>query len=234
MDRANGASHIMSKVPAVTLGFWIIKILATTLGETGGDTVTMTWLGETTTHPVPERISDRHRHLRCRCSCCWSGRRSGRGVSIHGSTGQRSSLRRPAERRWQTSPTVRSASVIPADRSCSSPACSLSLFAWYRALGTVDVNTGYEPARRDLLLDHDHLLADAGHRARRLDRGRSASASAGAPLVFGAALAVVAILYFTTSVSHVGLFWAAFILTRPLGATVGDFLDKPVARVDWK
>src|SRR6478672_4335628 len=42
-----------SKVPAVTLGFWIIKILATTLGETGGDSVTMSWLGETTDHPVP-------------------------------------------------------------------------------------------------------------------------------------------------------------------------------------
>ena len=45
--------EVLSKVPAVTLGFWIIKILATTLGETGGDTVTMTWLGETTAHPVP-------------------------------------------------------------------------------------------------------------------------------------------------------------------------------------
>src|ERR1700760_3343561 len=44
---------VLSKVPAVTLGFWIIKILATTLGETGGDTVTMTWLGETTDHAVP-------------------------------------------------------------------------------------------------------------------------------------------------------------------------------------
>ena len=43
----------LTKVPAVTLGFWIIKILATTLGETGGDTVTMTWLGETTRHPMP-------------------------------------------------------------------------------------------------------------------------------------------------------------------------------------
>src|SRR5437588_10653864 len=43
----------LTKVPAVTLGFWIIKILATTLGETGGDTVTMTWLGETTAQPVP-------------------------------------------------------------------------------------------------------------------------------------------------------------------------------------
>src|SRR5437868_8490689 len=47
------ARHTLTKVPAVTLGFWIIKILATTLGETGGDTVTMTWLGETTPHPVP-------------------------------------------------------------------------------------------------------------------------------------------------------------------------------------
>src|SRR3954471_13809568 len=46
-------SSLVSKVPAVTLGFWIIKVLATTLGETGGDTVTMTWLGETTPHPVP-------------------------------------------------------------------------------------------------------------------------------------------------------------------------------------
>ena len=44
---------LLTKVPAVTLGFWIIKILATTLGETGGDTVTMSWLGETTPHPVP-------------------------------------------------------------------------------------------------------------------------------------------------------------------------------------
>src|SRR4051812_10957578 len=47
------ARDTLSKVPAVTLGFWIIKILATTLGETGGDTVTMTWLGETTPHPMP-------------------------------------------------------------------------------------------------------------------------------------------------------------------------------------
>jgi len=45
--------EILSKVPAVTIGFWIVKILATTLGETGGDSVTMTWLGETTDHPVP-------------------------------------------------------------------------------------------------------------------------------------------------------------------------------------
>src|SRR3954462_8762554 len=53
MNDGELARHTLSKVPAITLGFWIIKILATTLGETGGDTVTMTWLGETTPHPVP-------------------------------------------------------------------------------------------------------------------------------------------------------------------------------------
>ena len=50
----------------------------------------------------------------------------------------------------------------------------------------------------------------------------------GGALIFGGGLAVLALLYFTTSLSRVFLFWAAFILTRPLGATVGDFLDKPV------
>jgi uncharacterized membrane-anchored protein len=53
---------------------------------------------------------------------------------------------------------------------------------------------------------------------------------AGGALVFGAALAVLAVFYFGTSVSRIMLFWAAFILTRPLGATVGDFLDKPPRR----
>src|SRR5206468_5390215 len=52
----------------------------------------------------------------------------------------------------------------------------------------------------------------------------------GGALVFGAGLAVLALLYFTTRVSRVFLFWAAFILTRPLGATVGDWFDKPVAK----
>ena len=52
MNERQAAGEALSKVPAITLGFWVIKILATTLGETGGDTVTMSWLGETTDHPV--------------------------------------------------------------------------------------------------------------------------------------------------------------------------------------
>ena len=109
-------------------------------------------------------------------------------------------------------------------------ACVLAtLFAWHRTLGTVDVNTVTTPSAEALYwltITFSQTLgtalgdwvADAG-----LGYG-------GGALVFGAALAFLATLYFTTSVSRVALFWAAFILTRPLGATVGDFLDKPIAK----
>jgi uncharacterized membrane-anchored protein len=105
----------------------------------------------------------------------------------------------------------------------------LSLFAWYRTLGTVDVNTVSGPREetfywvtitfsQTLGTALGDWIADAG-------LGYS-----GGALVFGAGLAVLAILYFTTNISRVFLFWAAFILTRPLGATVGDFLDKPIEK----
>ena len=105
----------------------------------------------------------------------------------------------------------------------------LSLFAWHRTLGSVDVNTITEAKPEAfywLTITFSQTLgtalgdwvADAG-----LGYG-------GGALLFGAALAVLAILYFAASINRVGLFWAAFILTRPLGATVGDFLDKPIAK----
>jgi uncharacterized membrane-anchored protein len=107
-------------------------------------------------------------------------------------------------------------------------ACVLiSLFAWYRSEGSVSVNSVRGPRvelfywititfSQTLGTALGDWIADAG-------LGYS-----GGALVFGAALAIVAVLYVWTSVSHVLLFWAAFILTRPLGATVGDFLDKPL------
>jgi hypothetical protein len=87
----------------------------------------------------------------------------------------------------------------------------------------------FDAESRGLLLGHHHVFADPGHRTRDwladtggIDYERGA-------LVFAAGLIVVAALYFWTSASRVTLFWVAFILTRPLGATVGDFLDKPVS-----
>ena len=109
-------------------------------------------------------------------------------------------------------------------------ACVLaSLLVWYRTVGSVDVNT--VTSRREetfywVTITFSQTLGTAlGDWIADAGLGYS-----GGALVFGAGLAVVAALYFATSVSRVFLFWAAFILTRPLGATVGDFLDKPVTK----
>jgi uncharacterized membrane-anchored protein len=104
-----------------------------------------------------------------------------------------------------------------------------TLFIWYRALGSVSVNTVTSP-RQELFywvtITFSQTLGTA--------LGDWAAAGglgyAGGALAFGAALAVLAGLYLWTRVDRVFLFWTAFILTRPLGATVGDFLDKPLAK----
>lgn len=218
----------LSKVPAVTLGFWIIKVLATTLGETGGDTVTMTWLGETTPHPMPNGyligtalfgvllIGLVFAQIRARRFNPWLY-----WATIVASTTCGTTLADFADR---------SLGVGYPGGSLMLLVCVLaSLFAWHRTLGTVDVNRISTPKAetfywvtitfsQTLGTALGDWIADAG-------LGYS-----GGALVFGAGLAVLALLYFTTNVSRVILFWAAFILTRPLGATVGDFLDKPIAK----
>src|SRR3954464_4395942 len=226
MNDGELARDTLSKVPAVTLGFWIIKILATTLGETGGDTVTMTWLGETTPHPVP------YGYLI--------------GTAIFGVLLVALVIVQIRARRfnpwlyWATivaSTTCGTTLADFADRSLGIGypggslllfACVLaSLFAWHRTLGTVDVNSVSGPREETfywITITFSQTLGTAlGDWIADAGLGYS-----GGALVFGAGLAVLAILYFTTNVSRVFLFWAAFILTRPLRATVGDFLDKPL------
>ncbi|HKC02384.1 MAG TPA: hypothetical protein VKC17_03675 [Sphingomicrobium sp.] len=219
---------VLTKVPAVTLGFWIIKILATTLGETGGDTVTMTWLGETTANPVPNGyligtaifglllVGLVWVQIRARAFSPWLY-----WATIVASTTCGTTLADFADR---------SLGIGYPGGSLLLLACVLaSLFAWYRTLGTVDVNTVSGPREETfywITITFSQTLGTAlGDWIADAGLGYS-----GGALVFGAALAVVAILYFTTNVSRVLLFWAAFILTRPLGATVGDFLDKPLAK----
>lgn len=215
-----------SKVPEVTLLFWIIKIAATTFGETGGDAVTMTWLGETTAHPVP------HGYLI--------------GTAIFGALlvglvwAQINTSRFNPWLYWATivaSTTCGTTLADFADRSLGIgyPGGSLlllacvfaSLLAWHRALGTVDVNTVAGPREETfywITITFSQTLGTAlGDWA-----ADSGLGYLGGALVFGMALALVAAAYFCTRLSHVMLFWAAFILSRPLGATVGDFLDKPL------
>jgi uncharacterized membrane-anchored protein len=224
-------SDVLSKVPAITLGFWIIKVLATTLGETGGDTVSMTWLGETTPAAGSSGLN---------------GYLVGTalfGVALIVLVALQIGARRfNPWLYWATIIASTTCGTTLADFCTRSLgvgypggsllllACVLaSLFAWYRTLGTVDVNTittSKAEAFYWLTITFSQTLgtalgdwvADSG-----LGYG-------GGALLFGVALALLAILYFTTSISRVGLFWAAFILTRPLGATVGDFLDKPVTK----
>jgi uncharacterized membrane-anchored protein len=115
-------------------------------------------------------------------------------------------------------------------------ACVLaSLFAWYRTIGTVNVNTVSTPGAEAfywLTITFSQTLGTAlgDWAADATSEGGWGLGYSGGALLFGAGLAVLAILYFTTRLSRVFLFWAAFILTRPLGATVGDFLDKPLAK----
>jgi uncharacterized membrane-anchored protein len=227
IERAS-AREAFSKVPAVTLGFWIIKILATTLGETGGDTVTMSWLGETGPNPVYggyligtamfgiALIVLVLAQIRARSFNPWLY-----WATIVASTTCGTTLADFADR---------SLGIGYPGGSLLLLACVLiSLFTWYRTLGTVNVNSITGPREETfywITITFSQTLGTAlGDWIADAGLGYS-----GGALVFGAGLAVLAILYFTTRVSHVALFWAAFILTRPLGATVGDFLDKPVAK----
>jgi uncharacterized membrane-anchored protein len=225
-DRTQAA---LAKVPAVTLGFWIIKILCTTLGETGGDSVSMTWLGETTPNAGASGLNG---YLV--------------GTLIFGVllvmlvTAQLRARRFNAWLYWATIVASTTAGTTLADFCTRSlgigyPGGSLlllgcvllTLFAWYRTLGSVSVNTVTSP-REELFywvaITFSQTLGTAlGDWA--ADGGLG---YAGGALAFGAALAVLAGLYLWTRVNRVFLFWAAFILTRPLGATVGDVLDKPL------
>jgi uncharacterized membrane-anchored protein len=223
-------SDALSKVPAVTLGFWIIKVLATTLGETGGDTVTMTWLGETT--PEASALAWHPGYLigtaifgLLLVALVWAQIRARRfnpwlyWATIIASTTAGTTLADFADR---------SLGIGYPGGSLLLLACVLpSLLVWYRSLGTIDVNSVSTPRAEIyywITITFSQTLGTAlGDWA--ADGGLGYG---GGALLFGAGLAVLAALYFWTRADRVLLFWAAFILTRPLGATVGDFLDKPV------
>ena len=218
---------VLSKVPAVTLGFWIIKILATTLGETGGDTVTMTmnlgyligtaiFLSALVVFVILQIAAKKfHPFL------YWA--------TIIASTTAGTTMADFADR---------SLGIGYAGGSTVLLACVLvCLAAWYWSEGTVAVETVGRPRVEAFYwatITFSQTLGTAlgDWVAAAPDEhppGMGFGYEIGA-LVFGGALAIIAALYFWTRISRVWLFWAAFILTRPLGATIGDFLDKPLAQ----
>ena len=209
---------VLSKVPAVTLGFWIIKILATTLGETGGDTVTMTMnLGyligtaiflSLLVLLVMAQIAARKFHP----FLYWA--------TIVASTTAGTTLADFADR---------SLGIGYAGGSSVLLLCVVAvLAAWYWAEGTVSVDTVSTPRVEAFYWATITFSQTLGTALGDWTADDAGVGFGGGALIFGAALAIVAALYFWTKISRVALFWVAFILTRPLGATVGDFLDKPL------
>jgi uncharacterized membrane-anchored protein len=208
-----------SKVPEVTLIFWIIKILATTLGETGGDAVSMSmnlgyalssviFIGIFVVAVIAQILARKfHPFL------YW--------FVIVATTTAGTTMADFADRSLGIG--------YPGGASLLLVLLLASLTIWYRAEGSISVNTVSTPrvemfywvailfsqtlgtALGDWMADTNGLGYELG------------------ALVFGAGLLAIAAAYYATSISHTLLFWAAFILTRPLGATLGDLLDKPLS-----
>jgi len=212
-------SQRASKVPEVTLAFWIIKIAATTLGETGGDAVSMSMnLGYLVGTAIFAVIFIAAVSLQ---------------ISAQGF--------RPFLY-WTTiiaTTTVGTTLADFADRSLgigyaggTTLLLSLllaSLYFWHHRLGSVSIETVSSPRAEMYYWVTIMFSQTLGTALGDWTADTAGLGYLGGAVVFGALLAVVAATYAWSRVSHTLLFWAAFVLTRPLGAVVGDFLDKPHA-----
>jgi len=218
LTASQSASDVLSKVPAVTLTFWIIKILATTLGETGGDAVTMTMnLGYLVGTAIFLSLLVALVGLQILAKkfhpfLYWA--------TIIASTTAGTTMADFADRSLGVGYTGGSSILF----LC----VMVVLGAWYWSEGTIAVETVSKPKTEAFYWATITFSQTLGTALGDWMADTSGFGFFGAALVFLAALAIVAALYFWTDISRVLLFWAAFILTRPLGATVGDFLDKPL------
>jgi uncharacterized membrane-anchored protein len=215
----DAAHSTLNKVPEVTLVFWIIKIAATTLGETGGDTVTMTlnwgylagtllFLGALIVLVVFQIAAKKfHPFL------YWA--------TIVASTTFGTTMADFADRSLGIGYTGGTTVLL---------ACLIATLAlWYWSQGSISVNTVSTPK-----IEAFYWAAITFSQTLGTALGDWAADTGGlgygdGALVFAAGLALIVAAYFVTNISRVLLFWAAFILTRPLGATVGDYLDKPIS-----
>jgi uncharacterized membrane-anchored protein len=215
----NGTSNqeALSKVPEVTLVFWIVKIAATTLGETGGDTVTMTlnwgylagtalFLALLIVLVIAQILAKKfHPFL------YWA--------TIVASTTFGTTMADFADRSLGVGYTGGSTLLF---------ACLIVVLGlWYWSEGTISVNTISTPKVEAFYWSAITFSQTLGTALGDWIADTGGLGYEGGALVFAAGLVLIAGLYFWSSVSRVLLFWVAFVLTRPLGATVGDFLDKP-------
>ena len=240
----------LAKVPAITLGFWVIKILATTLGETGGDTLSMSLLGETTAKAGSSGVNGylvgTAIFLPLLMVLVWF------------------QIKAKAYNPWLYWATIiasTTAGTTMADFATRSLGIGyaggsallfalvmISLLVWHRSQGTISVDHITTPkaeafywgtislsqtlgtALGDWTVDDPKLGGLIGRILGAWSVEDGGLGYLGGAILFGGILLSLALLARFTKISRVGLFWAAFILTRPLGATVGDFLDKPLAK----
>ena len=209
---------LLVKVPAVTIGFWAIKVLATTLGETAGDTLSMSlnwgYLPSTALFGalllgfvVAQVRADRFRPW-----LYWT--------TIIASTTAGTTLADFATRDMGIGYAGGSALLLALVLG--------SLAAWKATLGRIDADTVSDRRAEVFYWVTITFSQTLGTALGDWTADTGGLGYMGAALVFAGGLAVLAALYYATSVSRVALFWAAFILTRPLGAAVGDWLDKPL------
>jgi len=212
--------EILSKVPEVTLVFWIIKIFATTLGETGGDTLSMSMkLGYLESTAIFAAIFIAAVIIQILAKkfhpvVYWA--------TIIATTTVGTTLADFADRSLGIGYTGGTAILFTL--------LMLSLLLWYRTLGSVAVDTVSSPRSEIFYWVTIMFSQTLGTALGDWTADTAGLGYEGGALVFGTMLAVIAVAYYRTKISHTVLFWAAFILTRPLGAVVGDFLDKPVIK----
>ncbi|MEP7072046.1 MAG: hypothetical protein ABI839_06635, partial [Verrucomicrobiota bacterium] len=227
--RERQAAELVAKVPQVTLIFWIIKILATTLGETGGDAVTMSWLGETTAEA--------------------NGAGYLIGTAIFGVLFVVAVLVQIKAKKfhpflyWLTIVATTTVGTTLADYCTRSLGIGYtggsailfffvlaSLLTWRWATGSISIETVNTPKVEVFYWVTIMFSQTLGTALGDWVADTNEMGYLGAAAVFGGLLLLTALIYYFTSWSRAALFWAAFILTRPLGAVVGDFLDKPIAK----
>lgn len=210
----------LSKVPAITLGFWIIKIVATTLGEVGGNALSMT----------------------LNLGYFWSSIAFGIPLVIAVAAQiQAKNFNRFLY--WATIALTTLAGTTLADffdRSLGIgyPGGSLALFAlvmatliaWKKSLGSIDIKTVYTPKAEIFYWTAIMFSQTLGTALGDWMADSSGLGYSGSSLLIAVVLVAVTLLHFFTKVSRVALFWAAFILTRPLGATIANSLDKSPAK----
>lgn len=211
--------HSVSKVPAVTLMFWVVKVLATTLGETGGDSLSMSmnlgYLVSTAIFSVifAAAVAVQVKAKQFHPALYWT--------TIIATTTVGTTLADFATRSIGIGYAGGSALLLAL--------LAISLATWYRSEGSIAVETVSTPRVEafywfTIMFSQTLGTALGDWTADSIGLGYN-----GAALLFGGLLVVLVVGYYFTRISRTALFWAAFVLTRPLGAVVGDFLDKPVA-----